>query len=65
MDAVWFATGAALSGLGVLLGAFGAHGLRGRVTFETSETGKRIDLLVPAASSLEHIGQPAGVWRLA
>jgi len=27
----WSATGAALAGLGVILGAFGAHGLRSRV----------------------------------
>lgn len=48
MDAVWFATGAALSGLGVLLGAFGAHGLRGRVTPEmvaVFETGVRYHLV--------------------
>ena len=32
MVAGWFATGAGLCGLGVLLGAFGAHGLRDRLT---------------------------------
>lgn len=31
MGAGWFAAGAALCGLGVALGAFGAHGLRGRL----------------------------------
>ena len=40
----WFATGALLCGLGVALGAFGAHGLRERLTPEmlaTFETGVR------------------------
>ena len=40
----WFATGAALSGLGVALGAFGAHGLKARVSPElliVFETGVR------------------------
>ena len=44
----WFATGAALCGLGVLLGAFGAHGLAGRVTPEmlsVFETGVRYHLV--------------------
>ena len=43
----WFATGAALCGLGVLLGAFGAHGLRERLTPEmlsVFETGVRYHL---------------------
>lgn len=31
MVAGWFAAGAAMAGLGVLLGAFGAHGLRERI----------------------------------
>ncbi|MCY4599487.1 MAG: DUF423 domain-containing protein [Acidobacteria bacterium] len=31
MAAGWFAAGAALMGLGVVLGAFGAHGLRARL----------------------------------
>jgi uncharacterized membrane protein YgdD (TMEM256/DUF423 family) len=30
----WFVTGAIVAGLGVMLGAFGAHGLRTRVTPE-------------------------------
>ena len=40
----WFATGAVLCGLGVALGAFGAHGLRERLTPEMLaifETGVR------------------------
>ena len=48
MVAGWFATGATLCGLGVLLGAFGAHGLRGRITQEmlaVFETGVRYHLL--------------------
>ena len=48
MVAGWFATGAALCGLGVLLGAFGAHGLAGRVTPEmlsVFETGVRYHLV--------------------
>ena len=47
MVAGWFATGAALCGLGVLLGAFGAHGLRARLTPEllaTYEIGIRYHL---------------------
>jgi len=41
---MWFAIGAALAGLGVALGAFGAHGLRARVTpdlLAVFETGVR------------------------
>lgn len=41
---MWFAIGAALAGLGVVLGAFGAHGLKARVTPEllaVFETGVR------------------------
>ena len=44
MAAGWFAAGAVLCGLGVALGAFGAHGLRGRLTPEMRgvfETGVR------------------------
>lgn len=44
----WFATGAALCGLGVLLGAFGAHGLAGRIAPEmlsVFETGVRYHLV--------------------
>jgi uncharacterized membrane protein YgdD (TMEM256/DUF423 family) len=47
MVAGWFATGAALCGLGVLLGAFGAHALRERLTpdmLAVYETGVRYHL---------------------
>jgi uncharacterized membrane protein YgdD (TMEM256/DUF423 family) len=47
MVAGWFATGAALCGLGVLLGAFGAHALRERLTPDmlvVYETGVRYHL---------------------
>ena len=48
MVAGWFAAGAVLSGLGVLIGAFGAHGLRDRVTADmlaVFETGVRYHLI--------------------
>ena len=48
MVAGWFAAGAVLSGLGVLVGAFGAHGLRDRVTpdlLAVFETGVRYHLI--------------------
>lgn len=44
----WFATGAVLAGLGVVLGAFGAHGLKARVSAEMLvifETGVRYHLI--------------------
>jgi uncharacterized membrane protein YgdD (TMEM256/DUF423 family) len=44
----WFATGALLAGLGVVLGAFGAHGLKARVGPEmlaVFETGVRYHLI--------------------
>ena len=44
----WFAAGAVLCGLGVALGAFGAHGLKDRLTadmLETFETGVRYHLI--------------------
>ena len=44
MVAGWFATGAILCGLGVVLGAFGAHGLQGRLSADmlaVFETGVR------------------------
>jgi len=47
MVAGWFVTGATLCGLGVLLGAFGAHGLRDRLTpdmLAVYETGVRYHL---------------------
>ena len=48
MAATWFSAGAVMCGLGVLLGAFGAHGLRDRVTPEmlaVFETGIRYHLV--------------------
>lgn len=47
MAAGWFATGSVLCGLGVILGAFGAHGLRARLSPEmlvVFETGVRYHL---------------------
>ena len=44
----WFATGAVLCGLGVVLGAFGAHGLRDRLAADmlaVFETGVRYHLI--------------------
>ena len=48
MVAGWFAAGAVLSGLGVVLGAFGAHGLRERMTADllaVYETGVQYHLI--------------------
>jgi uncharacterized membrane protein YgdD (TMEM256/DUF423 family) len=48
MSAGWFATGAAMAALGVALGAFGAHGLKSRVSPEMVavwETGVRYHLV--------------------
>ena len=48
MSAGWFAAGAALAAVGVGLGAFGAHGLRSRVSPEMVavwETGVRYHLV--------------------
>lgn len=48
MVAGWFATGAVLCGVGVLVGAFGAHGLRDRVAADmlaVFETGVRYHLI--------------------
>ena len=48
MAAGWFATGSILCGLGVILGAFGAHGLRERLTPEmlvVFQTGVRYHLI--------------------
>ena len=48
MVAGWFAAGAALAGLGVLLGAFGAHGLRERIApdlLAVYDTGIRYHLI--------------------
>lgn len=48
MGAGWFATGAVMCGLGVVLGAFGAHGLRARLEPEmlsVYETGVQYHLI--------------------
>lgn len=48
MDRVFFILGAVLAGMGVAAGAFGAHGLRGRLTPELLaifETGVRYHLI--------------------
>jgi len=48
MVAGWFATGSVFCGLGVILGAFGAHGLRARLSPEmlvVFETGVRYHLI--------------------
>jgi len=48
MAAGWLATGSVLCGLGVILGAFGAHGLRARLSPEmlvVFETGVRYHLI--------------------
>ena len=46
--AIWFAVGSILCGVGVLFGAFGAHGLRGRIDTDmlaVFETGVRYHLI--------------------
>jgi uncharacterized membrane protein YgdD (TMEM256/DUF423 family) len=47
MSAIWFATGAIAAGVGVGLGAFGAHGLKSKLTLEmlaVFETGVRYQM---------------------
>ena len=59
----WFATGAILAGLGVVLGAFGAHALRPRVTPELLaifETGVRYHMY--HALGLLAVGWAAARW---
>ena len=59
----WFATGAILAGLGVVLGAFGAHGLRSRLTPELLaifETGVRYHMY--HALGLLAVGWAATRW---
>ena len=59
----WFATGAALCGLGVLLGAFGAHGLKDRLTPEmlsVFETGIRYHLV--HALGILAVGSAVARW---
>ena len=63
MVAGWFATGAALCGLGVLIGAFGAHGLRDRLTpdmLAVFETGVRY--LLTHALGLLAVAWAASRW---
>jgi uncharacterized membrane protein YgdD (TMEM256/DUF423 family) len=58
----WFVTGAILSGVGVALGAFGAHGLKARVSAEllaVFETGVRYHMY--HALALLAVGWAA--WR--
>ena len=48
MASAWFATGAILAGFGVVLGAFGAHGLKGKLTpdmLAVFETGVRYQIV--------------------
>jgi uncharacterized membrane protein YgdD (TMEM256/DUF423 family) len=73
MGAGWFTTGAGLAAVGVALGAFGAHGLRARVSPEMVavwETGVRYHLvhalgLLAVAWAAERWagpGTPAAGW---
>lgn len=71
MDNFWFISGAVFAGLGVALGAFGAHALKARLTperLETFETGVRYQMyhafgLLVAGLALRS-GMPAG-WLAA
>jgi uncharacterized membrane protein YgdD (TMEM256/DUF423 family) len=59
----WFVAGALAAGLGVVLGAFGAHGLRSRVTPEllaVFETGVRYQMY--HALALLAVAWAAGRW---
>jgi uncharacterized membrane protein YgdD (TMEM256/DUF423 family) len=59
----WFAVGAALAGIGVVLGAFGAHGLKSRVSPElltVFETGVRYHMY--HALALLAVGWAATRW---
>ena len=61
MSARWFAAGAIAAGLAVILGAFGAHGLQGRVApdlLAAYETGARYHLA--HALALLAVGLAAG-----
>lgn len=63
MVATWFAIGALFAGLGVVLGAFGAHGLRARLTPEllaVFETGVRYHMY--HALALFAVGWAAARW---
>jgi len=64
MGSNWLATGAIAAGLGVLFGAFGAHGLKARVTPElltVFETGVRYHLI--HALALIAVGLAAPRWH--
>jgi uncharacterized membrane protein YgdD (TMEM256/DUF423 family) len=66
MSAGWFATGAVLAAVGVGLGAFGAHGLRARVSPEMVavwETGVRYHLV--HALGLLAVALAVGRWPAA
>jgi len=63
MAGFWFAAGAIAAGIGVALGAFGAHGLKGRVDAEmlgVFETGVRYH--VYHALALLAVGWAASRW---
>ena len=63
MVASWFATGAVLCGVGVVLGAFGAHGLKDRLAVDmlaVFETGVRYHLVHGLA--LLAVGWAASRW---
>ena len=64
MTTGWFAVGAVAAGLGVILGAFGAHGLRSRVTADLLvifETGVRYHMY--HALALLAVGLAAARWN--
>lgn len=63
MDRTWFLIGAICGGIGVALGAFGAHGLKSRVEADllvVFETGVRYHLV--HALALLATGWAAGRW---
>ena len=63
MSSLWFGTGAVAAGIGVALGAFGAHGLRGRLSAElmqTYQTGVQYHLI--HALALLAVGWAAARW---
>jgi uncharacterized membrane protein YgdD (TMEM256/DUF423 family) len=67
MTARWFAAGAVAGGLGVILGAFGAHGLRSSVEprlLEVFETGVRYQMYHALALLLVGLaaGRGGGRW---
>ncbi len=70
MEKVFFVIGAVAAGLGVLLGAFGAHGLQARLTpdlLETFETGVRYEIyhafaILIVALALTRWNSPLITW---